>query len=79
MILGAGQLGDAYSIAPEHPGGDVSWIIAGSENDDSGARNLFRQTFEIAVCRDQDEVVVDGVLQNPAIARTRKPVSKRTF
>src|ERR1035441_3376633 len=29
------------------------------------ARDLPQQTFEIAVCRDQDEVVSGGVLQNP--------------
>src|SRR5712692_678449 len=42
-------------------------------------RDLPRQTFEIAVCRDQDEPVSGSVVQNPAIAGTSKLVSKRTF
>lgn len=79
MILGSGQLSDTDRIAPNHLGRNISWIIAGTENDDPGARDLPQQTFEIAVCRNQDEVVSGGVVQNPAIAGTSKPVSKRTF
>jgi hypothetical protein len=79
MILGAGQFSDTDRIAPEHFGRNPSWIITGTENDDLGARDLPQQTFKIAVCRDQDEVVSGGVVRNPAIAGTGKPVLKGTL
>lgn len=79
VVLGARQLSDTDRIAPKHPGRNISWIIAGTKNDDLGARDLPHQKLEIAVCRDQNEVVSSGVVQNPAIAGTSKPVSKRTF
>ena len=79
MILSAAQLSDTDRIAPKQLGRNIGWIIAGTENDDLGARDLLQQTFEIAVCRNQDEVVSGGLVQNAAIAGARKPVSKRTF
>jgi hypothetical protein len=33
---------------------------------------LPQQTFEVTVCRDQDEVVSGGMFQNPAITGTSK-------
>ena len=79
MILGTGQRSDTDRIAPEHFGRNSSWVITGTENDDPGATDLPQQTFEIAVCRDQNEVVSGGVVQNPAIAGTGKPVLKCTL
>ena len=78
-ILGTLQLSDPDRIAPDHLGRNISWIIAGTENDDFGARDLPQQTFEVAVCRDQDEPVSGGVVQNPAVTGACKPISKRTF
>jgi hypothetical protein len=79
MILGFGQLSDADRIAPKHLGRNIRWIIAPTENDDLGSRDLAQQTFEVAISRDQDEVVSGCVVKNPPIASTGKPVSKRTF
>jgi hypothetical protein len=67
-VLGAGQLRHTDRIAPEHFGCNPSWIITGTKNDDLGATDLPQQTFEIAICRDQDEAVSGGVVQNPAVA-----------
>jgi len=47
MILGSGQLGNTDRVAPNHLGRNISWIIAGTENDDPGAGDLPQQTFEI--------------------------------
>jgi len=79
MLLGTPQLSDTDRIAPKHLGRDVGRIVAGTKNDDLGAWDLPRQTFEIAVCRDQNEVVSGGVIQNSAITGTNKPISKRTL
>ena len=79
MILRTGQLSDTDRVAPKDLGRHISWIIAGTKNDDPGARNLPQQTFEIAVCRDQNEVVSVSVVQNPPITGTSKPVSERAF
>jgi len=66
-------------MAPKHLGGNAGWVLAGTQNDDPGAGDLPQQTCEIVICRDQDEAVGCGVLQNPAITGTGKPVSKCTF
>jgi hypothetical protein len=79
MVLGTRQFSDADRIAPKHLGSNISWIIAGTKNDDLGAGDLPHQSFEIAICRDQDEAVNSGVVQNPAITGASQPVSKRTF
>ena len=79
MILGSGQLSETDRIAPKCLGRNLSWIIAGTENDDLSARDLRHQTFVIAVCRDKDEAAGGGIVQNPAIAGTSKPITKRTF
>src|SRR5216684_6381142 len=68
MILGTRQLSDTDRIAPKHLGRNIGWIITGTKNDDLGARDLPRQRFEIAVCRNQDEPVSGSVVRNPAIA-----------
>ena len=49
MVLGAGQLGNTDGIAPKHLGRNIGWVIARTENDDLGARDLPQQTLEIAV------------------------------
>jgi hypothetical protein len=77
MILSAAQLSDTDRIAPKHLGRNISWIIAGTENDDLGARDLLQQTFEIAVCRNQDEVVSGGMVQNAAITSRRRSAVKQ--
>lgn len=79
LILGVLQFRETDRIAPKHPGGHVRWVIARSKHDHIGAGNLSQQTFEIAVCQDQDEVVSSGVVQNPAISNASKPVSKGAF
>ena len=79
VILGTEQPADPDGIAPKHLGRNFRRIVAGTENDDLGAGNLPHQAFEIAVCRDQNEVVRGCVLQNPTIACTSKPVAKGTF
>src|SRR6266852_2394879 len=79
MILGTWQLSDTDRIAPKHLGRNLGWIIAGTENNDVGPRESAQQPFEIAVCRDQDKVGRTCVFENPEIASTSKPVSKRTF
>ena len=79
MILGIGQFSDPDRIGPEHFGRHLSGIVTGTQNDDSGATDPPQQTFEIAVCRDQDEAVSGGVVQNLAIAGTGKPVLKCTL
>jgi hypothetical protein len=62
-------------MAPKHVGRKAGWIIARTENDDLRAGDLPNQRFEIAVCRDQDEVASGGVVQDPAVADTGKPIS----
>jgi len=79
MILGVGQLSDTDRIAPEDLGRDIGRIIARTENNDPSARKLLQQTFEIAICRNQDKVVSRGIVQNPTISGACEPVSKRTF
>lgn len=79
MILGVGQLGDTDRITPKHLGRNFSWIIAGTENNDLGAGDLPQQALEIAVCRNQDEAVSGGVLQNPAIRRREPARSEAHF
>jgi hypothetical protein len=79
VILRTGQLSDTDRIAPKHLGRNLGWIIAGPENNDIGARDSAQQTFEIAVRRDQDKIGCGGEFENPEIARTSKPVSKRPF
>ena len=66
-------------IPAKHVRRDVGWIIAGTENDDFSGGKLRQQTLKIAVCRDQDETMCCGVFQNPPIANTGKPISKRAF
>jgi hypothetical protein len=78
-ILGTGQLSDTDRIAPKHLGRNLGWIIAGSENDYIGARDLAQQTPEIAVGRHEDEVRRGRVFENPEIASTAKAILKRTF
>src|SRR5450759_4182294 len=79
MNLGVGQLSNTDRIAPKHFGRNLSWIIAGTKNDDPGAGDLRQQTFEIAIRRDQDQVVSGSVVQNPPIAGTSQPVSERAL
>jgi hypothetical protein len=79
LILRSGQLSDADRITPKHVRRNLSWIIAGAEDDDFNARELLQQTLKIAVGRDQNEIMRGGVFQNPPIANTRKPISKRAF
>jgi hypothetical protein len=69
LILGSDQFSDANRITPKHFRGDPGWIIAGTENDDFRARILLQQTLKVAVGRDQDEIVRNGVFQNLSIAR----------
>jgi hypothetical protein len=61
IVTGVGQPGYTDRITPNYLGRNISWIIAGTKNDDLGARDLPEQTFEIAVRRDQDEVVSGSV------------------
>src|SRR5450759_3237948 len=79
MNLGVGQLSNTDRIAPKHFGRNLSWIIAGTKNDDPGAGDLRQQTFEIAIRRDQDQVVSGSVVQHPRIAGTSQPVSERAL
>lgn len=46
VVPGTGQLSDADRIAPKHPGRHIGGVIAGTENDDLGTRDLAHQTFE---------------------------------
>jgi len=78
LIVRSGQSSDANRSAPKHLRRNPGWIIAGRD-DGSSARELLPQTLKITVGRDQDEIMRRGVLQNPAIAHTRKPISKRAF
>jgi len=71
MILGTGQLSDTDRIAPKHLGRNPGWIIAGTENNDIGARQSAQQAFEISVCRNQDKVAAEAysrILRSPAPA-----------
>ena len=79
LILGVLQFRKTDRIAPEHLGGHVRGVIARSKYHHLGAGNLSQQSFEIAVCRDQDEVVSYSVVQNPVIPNADKPVSKGAF
>jgi hypothetical protein len=79
LLLGVDQFRDKDGITPKHFSRDLSRIIAGAENNDLGAGDLAQQTFEIAVCRDQDEVVNGGVVQNGAVAGAGEPVSNCAF
>jgi hypothetical protein len=56
----------------------LGWIVARTENDFS-ARKLLQQTLKIAAGRDQDEIMRDGVFQNPPIADTGEPIAKSAF
>jgi hypothetical protein len=78
-ILGTLQLSDTARVASDHLSRNISWIIAGTEYDDFGARGLPQQTFEVAVCRDEDEPMSGGIVQDPAVADACKPIPKRTF
>jgi hypothetical protein len=40
LVLGVNQLSDTDGVAPNHLGRDLSWVIAGTENDDLGAGDL---------------------------------------
>ena len=55
-ILGTRQFSDTDGISPKHLGGNLGWTIAVTKNDDIGAGDPAQQSFELAVCRDHDEV-----------------------
>src|SRR6266851_4440528 len=63
----------------EAPRRKLRGIITRTQNDDVCVAESAQQTFEIAAGRDQDKPASRGVLQNPDIAATCKPISKRTF
>src|ERR1017187_9613316 len=79
LIPRSRQFSDADRIPAKHLSRDLGWIIAGTQNDDFSARELLQQTLKIAVSRDQDETMCCSVFQNPPIANTGKPISKRAF
>lgn len=79
MIPRSRQFSDEDRIPAQHVRRDLGWIIAGTQNDDSSARELLQETLEIAVSRDQDEAMRRSVFQNPPIATTGKPISKRAL
>jgi hypothetical protein len=79
LAAGTLQLSDADRIAPKHIGRNIGGIIAGAEDDHLGAGDLPQQTFEIAICRNQDEAVSGGIVQDSAVACASEPVSERTF
>jgi hypothetical protein len=79
LIPRSRQFSDEDRIPAQHVRRDLGWIIAGTQNDDSSARELLQETLEIAVSRDQDEAMRRSVFQNPPIATTGKPISKRAL
>src|SRR5687768_1479589 len=79
LILRSGQFSDADRITPKDVRRSFGRIIAGTEDDDFSAWELLQQTLKIAVGRDQNEIMRCGVFQNPSIANTSKPISKRAF
>ncbi len=50
-----------------------------AENDDLRARRLSDWRFEIAVGRNEDEVVTYGIFQNLAVAERSSPFLKGAF
>jgi hypothetical protein len=79
MVLGVEQLSNTNRVAPKHLGRNLGRIIACTENNDLGAGDLAQKALEIGVCRDQNEVVSSGVLENPTIALAGESISKRAL
>lgn len=79
LTVRSGQFSDTNRITPKYVSRDLCWIIARTKNHDLGAWEVLQQTFKVAVRRDQNEVMRSREFQNSPIAKTRKPISKRTL
>ncbi len=73
------QFSDTDGIPPDHVRRLFSWIVAGTKNHDISARELVQDPFEIAIGRDENEIIRIRVFQDVSVTRTREAISKSTF